>query len=469
MNNALRLADHPALAAACATSGPVIPLYVYDNTHDNAPGAASRWWLLQSLSKLDASLKKLGSGLVVRRGTVADVVMDVCTETGACGVYMTRGYSEHDKKTEEYLHDFAEKNGLTCKRYAGRLLLEPEQVVSKSGTPYSVFTPFWKQALSLIDNAVPLPVPQKIQAPVSWPATTSIGALGLEPKPASWAEPIAAEWQVGEEAAIERLDFFVDATMDEYQTARDIPGVDGTSKISPYLAFGEISPRQIWHKVSMHLGDATKSTAALAYLRELGWRDFSYHQLFYNPEMRIKPLKAKFLHFPWHEGTSPAVKAWQKGMTGFPIVDAGMRQLWQTGWMHNRVRMIVGSFLVKDLLWHWHEGETWFWDTLVDADIASNAASWQWVAGCGADASPYFRIFNPVTQGEKFDPAGAYIRSFVPELCDLPNEWIHKPFDAPLEVLAVAGITLGHTYPAPLVDRKKARASALAALASIKD
>jgi len=470
MNGMLRLADHPAFAAAVESGRSVVPVYVYDDKQAWALGGASKWWLLQSLESLSEALKTCGSELVLIKGPVLGTLLDLAKEVSAGSVYLTRGYSANDRSIEQALHEYGEQNELEIRRFAGRLLLEPEQVVSKSGTPYSVFTPFWRQARELIANVPPLPSPKKIKPPKNWPFSLHIAELGLDPKPAFWAEPLAGAWQPGEASAQKRLQGFVTDIMMGYQKNRDTPGIDGTSKLSPYLAFGEISPRQIWHTVRAAMDEqASDAGDAMAYLRELGWREFCYHQLFYNPDMPDKPLKKPFARFPWQEGFGSPLEAWQQGQTGFPIIDAGMRQLWQTGWVHNRVRMVVASFLVKDLLWHWRDGEAWFWDTLVDADLANNAAGWQWVAGCGADAAPYFRIFNPILQGEKFDKNGDYIRTFVPELKDLPNAYIHKPFEAPAGILEAAGVKLGQTYPTPIIDRKQSRARALSALRSIKD
>ncbi|WP_417458871.1 cryptochrome/photolyase family protein [Kordiimonas sp.] len=472
MAGSLRLDDNPALLAACKSGRPVLPVFILDNENAGtwAAGGARRWWLLQSLIELDERLKAMGSMLVIRSGNTCDIVGALLRESAADAVYMNRLYSPSGRKLQETLHETCTAAGVECRRFSGNLLLEPEHIVTKTGKPYEVFSPFWRQAKELIGTLYAYDAPSDIPSPPVWPESNDIDTLGLEPKPAYWAKPIVEAWQPGETTALERLDYFLDEIASGYARARDVPGVDGTSRLSPYLVDGEISVRRIWAQ-SLAAADANPlaSNGIHAFLRELGWRDFSTHLLFHFPEMPERPLKANFNRFPWQHGEGGVVTSWQKGKTGFPIIDAGMRQLRQTGWMHNRVRMIVASFLVKDLLWHWRDGANWFWDTLVDADLANNSASWQWVAGCGADAAPYFRIFNPVLQGEKFDKRGAYIREFVPELAALPDAYIHKPFEAPREVLEAAGITLGKDYPVPVIDRKASRERALAALARTKD
>ena len=470
-STALRLADNAALLAAVDAGGPVIPVYIFDEQSPKVRplGAASKWWLLQSLNSLQKDLRKRGSDLIIRGGNTVDVVGSLVTETDAENVFLIRGYTPGARQTEQSLHEVLADRNIGCRRFGGHLLLEPEMVRTKAGGIYTVFTPFWRTASELIDTAEPQAAPDHILAPDAWPKSEATGSLGLEPKPSTWADLIAEHWQPGEEAALERLDDFLDGPVQTYKQARDFPATDATSALSPYLAFGEISPRTLWFEAKKHMAaNSALSTGGAHFLRELGWREFSAHLLFNFPEMQTEPMRKQFAKFPWGMGSTEQVRAWQKGLTGFPIVDAGMRQLWQAGWMHNRVRMVVASFLVKDLLWHWRDGEAWFWDTLVDADFANNIASWQWVAGCGADASPYFRIFNPTTQGEKFDAGGGYVRRFVPELAALPDKYIHNPSEAPAGVLEMAGVKLGETYPQPIIDRKQARERALAALASIK-
>lgn len=471
MSNALRLADNAALAEAVVGGRAVIPVFLYDDVSpDVRPlGAASKWWLMRSLQEISSALEGIGSRLIVRRGSAVQSVGDLVEETNASAVYLIRGYTPGARSFEAALHETLAVTDVTLRRFAGNLLIEPEAVRTKTGTPYTVFSPFWRAAVEFIDTVKPHDAPAAICSPKEWPASHSIESLSLQPVPAYWADPIAASWTPGETGAFDRLSMFLEDRMTDYKAARDFPGVDATSALSPHLAFGEISPRTLWWHTKKRIEAApTISKDAEHFLRELGWREFSSHLLFNRPDMQTEPMRAQFAHFPWREGAGEKLEAWQKGLTGFPIVDAGMRQLWQTGWMHNRVRMIVASFLVKDLLWHWRDGEAWFWDTLVDADFGNNIASWQWVAGCGADAAPYFRIFNPITQGEKFDPDGTYVRRFVPELAALPNAYIHKPFEAPVGDLEMANVKLGRTYPKPIIDRKLAREKALLALASIK-
>ncbi|NVJ98021.1 MAG: deoxyribodipyrimidine photo-lyase [Alphaproteobacteria bacterium] len=471
MTNILRLDDHPALAEACDSGAPVVPLYIFDEAAMGrwVPGGARRWWLQGALKSLTADLAAMGSKLIVARGDTVAVLQKAMQQTGAGAIYLTRGYSPYERETEQAVHAYAVENDLLCRRFAGNLLLEPEMVENKQGRPYEVFTPFWRRACELIDDVAPLDAPEDMAAPDSWPESLPLDALEFAPMPAFWADPIAEVWQPGEAAARERLSDFLEEAAATYPKMRDYPAVEATSRLSPYLVSGEISPRRIWYETQRYIAaNEASASGASGFLREVGWREFSYHLLFHFPHMMRAPLKERFADFPWRAGDGKALNEWQKGLTGFPIVDAGMRQLWQTGWMHNRVRMVVASFLVKDMLWHWHEGEDWFWDTLVDADPANNSASWQWVAGCGADAAPYFRIFNPIAQGEKFDKDGGYIRTYVPELADMPNDYIHKPFEAPEGVLRMAGVELGKTYPRPMLDRKAARERALAALGTIK-
>ncbi|KAI93392.1 deoxyribodipyrimidine photolyase [Rhodomicrobium udaipurense JA643] len=465
----LRLADHPALSAATETGAPVLPVYILD---DETPGrwrmgGASRWWLHQSLRSLGADLEARGSRLVLRRGETERVLRDLIEETGARTIFFTRGYEPYQRALEERLKLSLEARGVSLRRFGGQILVEPENLANLAGAPFRVFTPFFRALSQRGEPSTPLPAPQKLAAPDSWPRSDALASWSLEPTKPDWARGIRAAWRPGETAARKRLAQFIETTLASYRTRRDEPGIDGTSRLSPHLAFGEIGPRQIWHAVQAAAEAAGDHAAADAYLREVGWREFSYHLLFHFPHLPEAPFRPEFEAFPWRDDET-ALEAWQRGRTGYPIVDAGMRQLWQTGWMHNRVRMIVASFLIKDLLLPWQTGADWFWDTLVDADLANNAASWQWVAGSGADAAPYFRIFNPVLQGEKFDARGDYVRAFVPELAKLPASLIHKPWTASAAALRDAGVTLGETWPHPIVDHVAARARALTAFASLK-
>jgi deoxyribodipyrimidine photo-lyase len=353
------------------------------------------------------------------------------------------------------------EEGVECVTFEGTILHDPEVVETTSGGPYHVFTPFWKKLRDVLDGRYPLgkPALDSSTVPVRWPDSVDPNDLELLPD-IDWAEGIRAAWTPGERGARARLEWFFEEALEGYPETRNLPYVDGTSRLSPYLCHGEISPRQVWHAVKERAGSAGVEEAADDFLREIAWREFSYHLLFHSPHTTTDPLKEKFESFRWLDDAA-GLKAWQEGRTGYPIVDAGMRQLWHIGWMHNRVRMIVASFLTKDLLIHWREGANWFWDTLVDADLANNSMGWQWSAGSGADAQPFFRIFNPVSQGEKFDPEGNYVREWVPELGAMPARYIHKPWDAPDQVLEEAGVTLGETYPAPIVDHRMARERAL--------
>ncbi|MFT5124754.1 MAG: deoxyribodipyrimidine photo-lyase, partial [Verrucomicrobiales bacterium] len=359
--------------------------------------------------------------------------------------------------------------GLEAKSFNGSLLFEPWNVETKSGGPYKVFTPFWNMLQTLPPPREPLPAPRKLKRPSTWPESMSVDELKLKPT-RDWDAGIESDWTPGEAGALAELDRFLDHALIGYSDGRDRPAMRGTSRMSPYLHFGEISPNTIWYNVHEHAqstGGAGTITAATSYLREIAWREFAHHLLYHFPQTPDAPLKAVYENFPWNERPGQ-LAAWQQGMTGYPIVDAGLRELWHTGWMHNRVRMIVASFLIKDLLIDWRKGAAWFWDTLVDADLANNTMGWQWTAGCGADASPFFRVFNPMSQGEKFDPNGDYARKWCPELSDLPNKWIYRPFEAPAEILSAAGVTLGKHYPKPIVNHKVAREKALAALAEMK-
>ncbi|MGY9016449.1 MAG: cryptochrome/photolyase family protein, partial [Rhodospirillales bacterium] len=360
--------------------------------------------------------------------------------------------------------------GIEARSFNATLLREPWEVNTQKGCPYKVFTPFWRALRALGEPIQPKLAPVRIQAPSIFPQSDELKAWGLLPTAPDWAGSLRNTWKPGEEAALSRLGDFIDSAVFDYQDKRNLPGVSGTSRLSPHLHFGEISPRQIWTAVVSSALARTGNPmpgSVETYLSEIAWREFSYHLLFHFPELPSEPIRNEFAYFQWRDDPE-GLSAWKRGLTGFPIVDAGMRQLWATGWMHNRVRMIVASFLVKDLLIDWRIGGEWFWDTLVDADLASNSASWQWVAGCGADAAPYFRVFNPILQGAKFDPNGAYVREWVPELAKLSDRLIHAPWTAKPIELADAGIELGLDYPSPIVDHAIARVRALERYKEIK-
>ncbi len=466
----LRLQDNPALHAA-AQRGPVVPVYVLDDAGEAAwpMGGASRWWLHHSLVALDAALRERGSRLVLARGDSGAVLRDLARRTDAAAIHWNRRYEPAAIARDAALKAEFTATGVEARSFAGSVLFEPHAVRNKSDNPFQVFTPFWKHCLTLPVD-VPLRLPAgPLAAPAQWPDSLAPAALELLPR-LPWADGFAREWQPGEAGAEKRLRRFVSGAMEDYADRRNFPDASGTSALSPHLHFGEIGPRQIWSAVqalSKDSGVFPPSRGAQVFLSEVGWREFAYHLLFHFPHTPAAPLRAEFAAFPWRSDATQ-LRAWQQGRTGYPIVDAGMRQLWQTGWMHNRVRMIVASFLVKHLRLSWREGTAWFWDTLVDADLAANTLGWQWTAGCGADAAPYFRIFNPVLQGMKFDPEGAYVRRWVPELARVPVEFIHRPWEAAPLDLRAAGVTLGREYPAPIVDHAKARAAALAALESIR-
>ncbi len=461
----LRLADNPALHAA-AQRGAVVPVYVWspDEEAPWAPGGALRVWLHQSLAALDESLRAMGSRLILREGPAEQALFAIARETGATAVYWNRQYEPAAIARDKTIKAALNAAGIRAESFKANLLFEPWEVMTGEERPYRVFTPFWNACQGKTEPSEPIPAPDKLKAPAEWPKSLRVDALKLLPT-ISWDTGISEAWTPGEESAQQRLDTFLNESLMDYDSRRDTPSKETTSLLSPHLHFGEISPRQIWHECKRAAGGRGK--AALPYLRQIVWREFAHHVLYHFPHTTDAPMRPEFANFPWQRDEK-RLRAWQRGRTGYPIVDAGMRQLWTTGWMHNRVRMVVGSFLVKDLHLHWLDGARWFWDTLVDADLANNTFGWQWVAGCGADAAPYFRIFNPVLQGEKFDPKGEYVRRWVPELAALPDKWIHKPWDAPADVLAKAGVELGEQYPNPIVDHAEARAIALEYFERIK-
>ena len=464
----LRLADNPALTRAAELGAPVVAAFVLDDTAPGRwrPGGAARWWLHHSLAALAESLADLGIALVLRRGPAAEVIPALATEAGAGTVLWNRHYAPWSLTRDAGLKADLAARGLRVESFNGRLLHEPWTPKTGAGAPYKVFTPFWKALQALGAPPAPLPAPTRLP-PGPALASDGLDDWGLRPTAPDWAGGLRATWTPGAAGAQARLARFLDQALGAYPTARDRPDQAGTSGLSPHLRWGEVSPRQVWHATRHREAAAGVEAAGTAFRRELAWREFSHHLLYWWPDLPEVSWKPAFQDFPWREDRE-AFAAWTRGATGYPLVDAGMRALWHSGWMHNRVRMVVGSFLVKDLRLPWQWGETWFWDTLVDADLANNAASWQWVAGCGADAAPYFRIFNPVTQGRRFDPDGSYVRTWVPELAALPATHLHAPWTAPAEALRRAGVRLGETYPAPIVDHATARRQALAAFETIK-
>lgn len=456
----LRIADNPALHKA-SEDGNVIPIYILDdeNAGEEKIGAASRVWLHHALVSLNESLN---GHLNVYIGRAEDILSELCEKHNPKGVYWNRAYEpwriSRDKKIKERLN----KINIQVESFNGSLLWEPWDVLKSDGTPYKVFTPYYRKGcLSAQTPRAPLSVPNTEYAEGKFGGVT-INDLKLLPD-IDWDKQMMPHWDISETGAMNRLNHFMDDGITDYKQGRNFPARDNVSRLSPYLHFGQISPHQIWHETLNREPNGNIDT----FQSELGWREFSHSLLYYFPDLPSEPLQKKFTNFPWMENDVHLV-AWQTGMTGYPIIDAGMRELWQTGYMHNRVRMIVGSFLVKNLLLHWHYGESWFWDCLFDADLANNSASWQWIGGCGADAAPYFRVFNPITQGENFDPDGTYTRKYCPELKHLPDKYLFKPWEAPAHILKQANVVLGTTYPKPIVDIKLSRERALEAFQSIK-
>jgi deoxyribodipyrimidine photo-lyase len=457
----LRLADHPALAAVGGR--PVLPVFLLEEDAPWAPGGAARWWLHQSLASLGAALAARGVALHLARGRAETVIPALAQAIGAAEVLAGRRYEpalrERDARTAEALGAL----GIPLRLHRTALLHEPHLVRTGAGKPYGVYTPFARALLAAEPPPPPLPAPERLVPVPDAPEGEPLAAWRLLPTAPDWAAEFPTAWTPGEAGAAARLARFAAGALPRYAEERNLPGRDGSSGLSPHLRWGEVSPRQVWHAAVAAGGGEPGRVEA--FLKEILWREFSYHLLWHRPEMPERPLRAEFAAFPWAEDRR-LLRAWQRGRTGYPIVDAGMRQLWRIGWMHNRVRMIAASLLVKHLLQPWQAGAAWFWDTLVDADLASNSASWQWVAGSGADAQPYFRVFNPVLQGEKFDPDGAYVRRWVPELAGLPARWIHRPWEAPAE--ALGSVRLGRDYPRPVIDHAEGRARALAAFATLR-
>jgi len=464
----LRLADQPALQAAATRGEPVIPVFIHA-PHEEAPwipGAASNWWLHHSLARLAEALAARGSRLILRRGDSLETLQTLVRETGADTVFWNRLYEPAMIHRDQAIKAALREDGLTVESFNAALLQEPWTIATGSGGPYKVFSPFWKACRRAGVDTSPMMQPEHLRAPPppadtttaarrnrqnGWPASEALDALELLPQ-RPWTQGLAATWTPGEAGALERLQAFVDGPVQNYATARDRPAATGTSRLSAHLHFGEVSPRQIVQ--ALRVADLNlEAGGAEVFLRELGWREFGHHLLYHFPDSTEAPLNPRFAHFAWREAPQD-LQAWQRGQTGIPIVDAGMRELWHTGWMHNRVRMITASLLTKNLRLHWLHGARWFWDTLVDADLAANTLGWQWVAGSGADAAPYFRIFNPILQGQRFDPEGHYVRRHVPELARVPARAIHQ-----------ARASGEDAYPRPIVDLKTSRQHALEAFA----
>jgi len=455
----LRLGDHAALLAALEGGRPVLPVYVLD---DDTPGAwalggAARWWLHRSLASLAESLARRGATLVLRRGPSAEVIPALAQEVGAAEVHAGRMHEPWARQAEAAVEAALQRVGATLRLHRTATLFDLDSIRTQTGGIYGVYGPFARTCRTLEAPHPPAPAPERIPCPAP-PRSDRLDDWGLLPTRPDWAGGFRETWQVGEAAAHDRLAGFLAKAVHGYDTGRNLPGQPGTSMVSPHLHWGELSPGQVWHAAQQAAQETGKGLET--FLGEIVWREFSAYLLWHNPQMPERPLRPAFASLAVRDDVAE-LQAWQRGRTGIPIVDAGMRQLWHIGWMHNRVRMIAASFLVKQLLLPWQAGEAYFWDTLVDADLASNAASWQWIAGCGIDSQPFFRVFNPVSQGEKFDPDGAYVRAWLPELARMPDKFVHAPWAAPPAVLAGAGVELGRSYPHPIADLPQARQRAL--------
>ncbi len=458
----LRLFDNPALHYA-ASRGEVTPVFIFPESL----GGASYWWLHYSLEKLALSFAEQGVVLLLRTGDPLTVLMELCNELDTQSLVWNRVYSPEGIRLGSDLKERLNSQGIESTSFNAQLLIEPTQVLNKQGAPFKVFTPFWRHCLASLDPSSIVGVPDFIKTSHSI-ESEPLSSWGLLPESPDWSSGLAERWTPGEDGAQLRWQHFIESTISRYKDGRDIPKEENTSMLSPHLAFGEISPKQIWFDTQQAMvSREIDSDNGNKFLSEMGWREYSRYLLVHFPHIISQPFNVKFANFPWQDNPS-LLLAWQQGQTGYPLVDAGMRELWATGYMHNRVRMVAASFLIKHCMTHWQEGMNWFWDTLVDADIANNTASWQWVAGCGTDASPYFRIFNPILQGERFDKDGAYIKKWVPELAQLDVKFINKPWEADPISLQLAGVRLGDNYPWPVVDHKCARETALDAYKSIK-
>lgn len=474
--NDLRLSDNPALLAAIKwadqNDGVVLPVFILDPVISEQLGGATKWWLEKSLSALGENLSKLGNGKEALRlfaGDAGPTLENIADAKPIKAVFWNRLYDKPSTARDTEIKATLQDHGLTCESFKANLLFEPWEVKTGGGTDFKVYSPFWRACQKFPPPREPMKAPEGIKLfEGEIDGETDLAAFDLGPKPFDWAGGFSERFTPGEQGAKDQLFDFIDERLVDYADMRDRPDHRVTSELSPHLRFGEISPYQVWHTAN-HFADANpgKGKTASKFISELGWREFAHHILFHATDLRSVPLQGQFKHFPWSDAPE-ALTRWQKGQTGYPIVDAGMRELWHTGYMHNRVRMIVGSILVKHLLIHWREGLAWFDDTLVDACPANNAFSWQWIGGCGADAAPYFRIFNPVLQGEKFDPQGEYVRQWVPELRDMPEQYIHKPWEASPLILKAAGVTLGKTYPELLIGLKEGRERALSAYQDMK-
>jgi deoxyribodipyrimidine photo-lyase len=454
----LRLADNPALHQACSEHAGVVPLYIHAPQEDGdwPAGAASRWWLHHALRALDEDLHRRHGALHLRQGDSLQILLETVERSGAEAVYWNRLYEPAAVARDTQIKAALRERGIAVHSFGGALWQEPWQLATQEGQPYRVFTPYWRKLRTMIDAGEPLPVPSRLPL-IALKHGVPLDTLDLLPHIA-WDEGMRASWTPGEQGAQAMLELFADDAVQAYASARDLPGRHGTSRLSPYLHFGEITPRQIHHGLLALLRREKRGQAPdiEPYLRELGWREFAHYLLYHFPHTPTGNFNPRFDGFPWAPDHEDWLHRWQRGCTGIPLVDAGMRELWHTGWMHNRVRMVVASFLTKNLRQHWLHGARWFWDTLVDADLANNTLGWQWVAGCGADAAPYFRIFNPVSQAQKFDPKAVYLRRWLPELSSASDALLHEPWKDEA-LLKRSG------YPRPMIDLSASRQSALSA------
>ena len=463
----LRLADHNALVAALAEAERVLPVFVLDEAAggDWAPGGASRWWLHHSLESLGRAFAERGTSLILRRGDAASIIPALARETGAGSVQCGLAHEPWLRRLDATVAAALEADGRRLVAHRVSTLFDLDAIRSKTGTRYGIYTPFARTCRALPDPEPPLPAPAHIPGPDALPASDRLQDWQLLPTAPDWAGGMRDTWTPGETGAAQHLHDFLDARLDGYGQSRNIPGdPKGTSMLSPHLHWGELSANQVWHAAREAAArlEGARAGGFETFQGEILWHEFAAYLLWHNPTVPDVSMRAAFAGLPWRDDAD-GLRAWSQGRTGIPIVDAGMRQLWQQGWMHNRVRMITASYLTKHMLLPWQQGEAWFWDTLVDADLATNAVSWQWVAGTGTDSQPFFRIFNPVTQGRKFDPDGRYVRQYVPEVAALPDRWLHAPWEAPAAVLDKAGIRLGETYPRPIVGLDEGRDRALAA------
>lgn len=463
----LRLHDHAALNAACEMGHFIIPLFIYQNNSlaQGGFGAAQKWWLYHSLKNLQGQFKDLGLQFIFKQGKAIDVLSKLFDETNATGLYWNRSYDPYTLSQDEKIKNHFETHHKDIKDFPGSVLFEPWTIQNKQNKPYKVFNQYWKTCLKAFPIKAPLPAPKKMKAYSKIINSDHLSQWNLIPKNPDWSHGFNVNWQPGETNALQTVEeFILGHHIQKYKYDRQYPSYNGSSNLSPCLHFGEISPRQIWQKVRVL---TEMSTSTEKFLTEIGWREFSYYLLYHFPKFHYESFRADFKLFVW-DNSQERLLAWQKGKTGYPLVDAGMRQLWQIGWMHNRVRMVVASFLTKHLLIEWQKGAAWFLDTLLDADLANNSMGWQWIAGTGVDAAPYFRIFNPILQGEKFDPQGNYIRKWVPELEHVPKKYIHQPWTASEDILKASNVKLGENYPFPIVDHSSAYKLALQRYKEIK-